>query len=57
MNCVDNMLISLSHRNESFGDMFATYPPEVADRAESLLKFVGLYSKRRLISGDLSFGQ
>ncbi|MCE2491535.1 MAG: ABC transporter ATP-binding protein [Alphaproteobacteria bacterium] len=57
MNCVDNMLISLSHRNESFGDMFATYPPEVADRAESLLEFVGLYSKRRLISGDLSFGQ
>ena len=37
--------------------MFATYPPEVADRAESLLEFVGLYSKRRLISGDLSFGQ
>ena len=57
MNCVDNMLISLSHRNESFSDMFATYPPEVADRAESLLEFVGLYSKRRLISGDLSFGQ
>ncbi len=57
MNCVDNMLISLSHRNESFGDMFATYPPEVADRAEALLEFVGLYSKRRLISGDLSFGQ
>ena len=57
MNCVDNMLISLSHRNESFGDMFATYPPEAADRAESLLEFVGLYSKRRLISGDLSFGQ
>ena len=57
MNCVDNMLISLSHRNESFGDMFATYPPEAAARAESLLEFVGLYSKRRLISGDLSFGQ
>ncbi len=57
MNCVDNMLISLSHRNESFGDMFATYPPEAAAHAESLLEFVGLYSKRRLISGDLSFGQ
>lgn len=57
MNCVDNMLISLSHRNEEFRDMFAVYPPEITDRAETLLEFVGLYSKRRLISGDLSFGQ
>ena len=57
MNCVDNMLISLSHRDEGFGDMFTTYPAEITDRAEALLEFVGLYSKRRLISGDLSFGQ
>ncbi len=57
MNCVDNMLISSSHRGEGFRDMFATCPPEAADRAEALLEFVGLYSKRRLISGGLSFGQ
>ena len=57
MNCVDNMLISLSHRDEGIGDMFATYPAEITDRAEVLLEFVGLYSKRKLISGDLSFGQ
>ena len=57
MNCVDNMLISLSHRDEGLGDMFTTYPAEITDRAEALLEFVGLYSKRRLISGDLSFGQ
>ena len=57
INCVDNMLISLSHRDEGIGDMFATYPAEITDRAEALLEFVGLYSKRKLISGDLSFGQ
>ena len=57
MNCVDNMLISLSHRDEGIGDMFATYPAEITERAEVLLEFVGLYSKRKLISGDLSFGQ
>ena len=27
------------------------------ERAEHLLEFVGLYSKRKLISGELSFGQ
>jgi len=57
MNCVQNMLISVPHRNASFADMFKKYPPEVTERAEHLLDFVGLYSKRKLISGNLSFGQ
>ncbi|PPR75032.1 MAG: Lipopolysaccharide export system ATP-binding protein LptB [Alphaproteobacteria bacterium MarineAlpha3_Bin4] len=57
MNCVDNMLISVPHRHETYRTMFAKYPPEVTDKAEQLLEFVGLYSKRHLISGDLSFGQ
>ncbi len=57
MNCVDNMLISVPHRNETFGTMFTTHPPEVTERAEELLEFVGLYAKRKLISGNLSFGQ
>ena len=57
MNCVDNMLISVPHRNAKWGDMFHKYPAELTDKAESLLEFVGLYQKRRLISGDLSFGQ
>ena len=57
MNCVDNMLISVPHRNETYRTLFSNYPPEVTERAESLLEFVGLYSKRKLISGDLSFGQ
>ena len=35
--------------------MFTSYPPEAVERAEELLEFVGLYQKRYLISGDLSF--
>ncbi len=57
MNCVGNMLISVPHRNETYRDMFSKYPPEVTERAEALLDFVGLYQKRFLISGELSFGQ
>lgn len=57
MNCVDNMLISSSHRDGSFWELFASRKGEARDKAEHLLEFVGLYSKRNLISGDLSFGQ
>jgi len=57
MNCVDNMLISVPHRNATFTDMFRPYSKENQDRAEHLLEFVGLYQKRKLPSGDLSFGQ
>ena len=57
MNCVDNMQISISHREDSNFSMFASRSGEIKDRAEHLLEFVGLYSKRNLISGDLSFGQ
>jgi branched-chain amino acid transport system ATP-binding protein len=57
MNCVENMKISLPHRNETYGTMFSKYPAEVTEKAEALLEFVGLYEKRLLISGDLSFGQ
>jgi ABC-type branched-subunit amino acid transport system ATPase component len=57
MNCVDNMQISISHRKGSISQMFASRKGEIKDRAEHLLEFVGLYSKRNLISGDLSFGQ
>ncbi len=57
MNCVDNMLISLPHRQEGYRSLLTKYPPEAVERAEELLEFVGLYQKRHLISGDLSFGQ
>lgn len=57
MNCVENMLVSVPHRRETYRTMFSVYAPEVTERAEELLEFVGLYQKRLLISGDLSFGQ
>ncbi len=57
MNCVNNMLISVPHRNATFSDMFRPYSKENQERAEHLLEFVGLYQKRKLSSGDLSFGQ
>lgn len=57
MDCVQNMLISLPHRQAGWGSMFTPFEPELMDKAEHLLEFVGLYAKRRLISGDLSFGQ
>ena len=57
MNCVKNMLISSAHHNTKWMDMFTQYPQELTERAEKLLEFVGLYGKRFLISGDLSFGQ
>jgi branched-chain amino acid transport system ATP-binding protein len=57
MNCVNNMLISVPHRNATLADMFRPYAKEHSERAEHLLEFVGLYQKRKLPSGDLSFGQ
>ena len=44
MNCMENMLISLPHRKLSIWDAH-------------LLEFVGLYEKRYLQAGSLSFGQ
>ncbi|MEM7667897.1 MAG: ABC transporter ATP-binding protein [Pseudomonadota bacterium] len=57
MNCVKNMLISIPHRKARFADMLAGHSKEEQDRAEHLLEFVGLYEKRYLRAGDLSFGQ
>jgi branched-chain amino acid transport system ATP-binding protein len=57
MNGVENMLISLPHRKMSLRDALKTYTREDYERADHLLEFVGLYEKRMLLSGDLSFGQ
>ncbi|MEZ5822423.1 MAG: ABC transporter ATP-binding protein [Bradyrhizobium sp.] len=57
MDCVQNMLISIPHRKAGLFDMFASERGEVAERAEHLLAFVGLYEKRFLRAGSLSFGQ
>lgn len=57
MNCVENMLISLPHRKMSLMDSFGRNSRADYDRADQLLDFVGLYEKRFLQSGSLSFGQ
>lgn len=57
MNCVENMLISLPHRKMRFSESFARNPSEDYEKADRLLDFVGLYEKRFLRSGSLSFGQ
>jgi len=55
LNCVENMLIS--HKASDSGFIFAKIPTELTEKAENLLNFVGLYQKRNLRAGDLSFGQ
>ncbi len=57
MSGIENMLISLPHRKMNFLDAFARNGKEEYERAESLLEFVGLYEKRFLRAGSLSFGQ
>ena len=57
MTCVENMLISTPVREEGFWDLFRDHRTEDTDKGEQLLDFVGLYSKRLLLAGDLSFGQ
>jgi len=57
MNGVENMLISLPHRKMRFMDSFGQNSKADYERADMLLDFVGLYEKRFLKSGSLSFGQ
>ncbi|MDD9882980.1 MAG: ABC transporter ATP-binding protein [Gammaproteobacteria bacterium] len=57
MNGIENMLISLPHRKMRMWDSFSRNSREEYERADHLLEFVGLYEKRFLRSGDLSFGQ
>jgi ABC-type branched-subunit amino acid transport system ATPase component len=57
MDCIQNLLISLPHRDNAWRNMVRKFPHEVTEKAERLLEFVGLYSKRMLVAGSLSFGQ
>ena len=57
MNGVENMLISLPHRKMSFADAFSRNSIKDYEQADRLLEFVGLYEKRFLRAGSLSFGQ
>ena len=57
LNCIDNMLISHKASDENILSVFSKIPRELTNKAENLLNFVGLYQKRKLRAGDLSFGQ
>jgi len=57
LNCIENMLISNKSQEKGLLSVFSKIPPELNDKAENLLKFVGLYQKRKLRAGELSFGQ
>ena len=57
LNCVENMLISAKPEKDNFFTMFTKMPKELTAKSEDILEFVGLYQKRKLRAGDLSFGQ
>ncbi len=57
LNCIQNMLISAKSESTGLFSVFSKIPTELNHKAESLLEFVGLYQKRFLRAGDLSFGQ
>jgi len=57
LNCIDNMRISAKPAKDNLFSVFSNIPNELSDKAENLLSFVGLYQKRKLRAGDLSFGQ
>lgn len=57
MSCMENMQISVRQTRHSWRQLFRDVRPEESERAEGLLQFVGLYPKRHLLAGDLSFGQ
>jgi len=59
MDCVQNMQISAPQRDAENArqKLFRKVPAAVTEKAESLLEFAGLYEKRRLRAGELSFGQ
>ena len=57
MNCLANMLVSEASREAALGAMIERPTADQRGRAEELLEFVGLSSKRDLPAGSLSFGQ
>jgi len=57
MDCVRNMLISRPVRTGGVRSLLHRPHKDEEMRAEELLEFVGLASKRRLLAGSLSFGQ
>jgi ABC-type branched-subunit amino acid transport system ATPase component len=57
MTCVHNLLISVPPNALSWRTMLARPSQAEVEKADDLLRFVGLHAKRHLRAGDLSFGQ
>ena len=57
MTCVENLVVSRPIPPLSLRAMFRQPSAAAAEEAAELLEFVGLYQKRNLRAGDLSFGQ
>ncbi len=57
VTCLQNMLVSVPQSEMGLLSMIGRTPPADVERAEELLHFVGLYAKRHLLAGSLSFGQ
>lgn len=57
MDCLQNMRIASPTRGRDLKVWFSAVPGSVDRRADELLDFVGLHSKRLLMAGSLSFGQ
>jgi branched-chain amino acid transport system ATP-binding protein len=57
MTCVENLVVSRPIPPLSLKAMFRRPSAAAAEEAAELLEFVGLYQKRHLRAGDLSFGQ
>ena len=57
MTCLDNMLVSLPKQDTRLAAMIARPAAAERGRAEELLGFVGLATKRDNAAGSLSFGQ
>ena len=57
MSCIQNMQISTPLAKQNLKSVFKPFPKEDMQQINDMLEFVGLYSKRNLLAGDLSFGQ
>ena len=57
MTCVQNMQISVPQAHQTLASMLRRPSAASTERAAELLEFTGLYSKRFLPAGELSFGQ
>jgi len=57
MSCLNNMRISMPCETKGLKSLFMSLSTKQTEKINEMLSFVGLYSKRHLLAGELSFGQ